>query len=276
MSKKFTAIIALVLMFSHAVGQPFSLKSTGGEKPFRLDIYYGTEGKGAFVQYRGQQGIIPLAMKARTSEEKTAPSKATYVWDEIIGGKITGSYGLTQDMGKLSKAWYKRAKDGKLFHLEQIHEPIGNRRVHKYLVHGVLISFRTTASDNLLSLLYPDGSRQTSLLPDFDHPDPQRQGTIADYNFDGYDDLAFSVPEAGMGVYRTFSIYLYNPTSKRFQILAEPDAPQAKCSGLCDVKLDQKNKLLISSCRGGATWWKDIYSFSHNNNLIWIRSSKQQ
>lgn len=40
--------------------------------------------------------------------------------------------------------------------------------------------------------------------------------TIADYNFNGFDNVAFSIPDAGMGVYRTFSIYLYNPKSKRF------------------------------------------------------------
>lgn len=275
MLKKLPSIFVLVLLFSEAFAQPFSLKSTNGTKPFSLDIYFGTEGKGAFVQYRGQQGLIALRLKTLSSQGKPAQSKVTYVWDEVIGGKATGSYGLTREAGKLSGVWYKRAKDGRKFQLEQIIAPGDEARIDKYLLHDVLISFRHT-SDNLLIFSYSDGSTKTSQLPGFDHPDPQRHGTIADYNFDGFDDVAFSIPDGGMGVYRTFSIYLYNPKSKRFNILAEPNVPQAKCSGLCDVTLDKKNRLLVSSCRGGATWWEDVYSFSHHNSLIWLRSTKQQ
>lgn len=274
MLKKLPSIILLVLLFSKAIAQPFSLKAINVAKPFSLDIYFGTEGKGAFVQYRGQQGIIPLRLKTISSKGKSAQSKVTYVWDEMIGGKITGSYGLTQEAGKLSAAWYKRGKDGRQFPLEQIITPENAARIDKYLLHDVLISFRHT-SDNLLLFSYSDGSTKTSQLPGFDHPDPRRQGTIADYNFDGFDDVAFSIPDEGMGVYRIFSIYLYNPKSKRFQILVEPDVPQGKCSGLCDLTLDKKNKRLISSCRGGATWWNDVYRFSNSNKLIWIKSGKQ-
>ncbi|TCD03875.1 XAC2610-related protein [Pedobacter psychroterrae] len=274
MLNKLPSVIAFLFLILQAKAQPFSLKSSGGAKPFLLDIYFGTEGKGAFVQYRGQQGILPLRIKTRSSQGKAALSKVTYVWDEVIAGKITGSYGLTQNGVKISGTWYKRGKDCKSFPLEHIKAPGDEAKFDQYLLHGILISFRHT-TENTLTFSYPDGNTVTNQLPEFDHPDPQRNGTIADYNFDGYDDVAFSIPDAGMGVYRTFSIYLYHPASKRFHILAEPNAAKAKCSDLCDVTLDKKNKLLISSCRGGATWWKDMYSFSHNN-LIWLRSAKQQ
>lgn len=273
--KKLPVLILLILLFSQAMAQPFSLKSTNAAKPFSLDIYFGTEGKGAFVQYRGQQGIIPLRLKTLSSQGKPAQSKVTYVWDEVIGGKATGSYGLTQEGGKLSGVWYKRSKDGRQFKLEQIIASKDEAKIDKYLLHDVLISFRHT-SDNLLVFTYSDGSTKITQLPEFDHPDPRRQGTIADYNFDGFDDVAFSIPDAGMGVYRIFSIYLYNPKSKHFNILTEPDVPQGKCSGLCDVTLYKKNKRLISSCRGGATWWNDVYRFSNSNKLIWVKSGKQQ
>lgn len=275
MLKKLPSLIAFLFLILQAKAQPFALKSTGEAKPFLLDIYFGTEGKGAFVQYKGQQGIIPLRIKSRSNTGNPASSKVTYVWDEVTSGKITGNYGLTKDREKVTGAWYKRGNDGKSFLLEQSKAPGDDAGADKYLLHGVLISFWHTAN-NVLTFNYPNGSTTTDQLPAFDHPDPQRLGTIADYNFDGYDDLAFSIPDAGMGVYRTFSIYLYHPVAKRFYILAEPNAAQAKCSGLCDVTLDKKNKRLISSCRGGASWWKDVYSFSHNNNLIWLRSAKQQ
>jgi hypothetical protein len=274
MLKKLPFLMVLILLFFQAAAQPFSLKSTNGAKPFSLDIYFGTEGKGAFVHYRGRQGIISLRLKTRSSHGSLAVPKVTYVWDEVIGGKTTGSYGLTQEAGRLSGIWYKRSKDGKQFQLEQVIATGDEARIDKYLLHGVLISFRHT-SDNLLIFSYSDGSTKTSPLPGFDYPDPRRLGTIADYNFDGFDDVAFSIPDEGMGIYRTFSIYLYNPKSKRFQLLAEPNAPQGKCSGLCDVTLDKKNKLLMSSCRGGATWWTDVYRYSNSSKLIWVKSSKQ-
>ncbi|WP_431292761.1 XAC2610-related protein [Pedobacter sp. P26] len=275
MLKKLLSLMVPVLLFYQAAAQPFSLQSTTGARPFILDIYFGTEGKGAFVQYRGQQGIISLRLETRSSHGSLTAPKVTYVWDEVIGGKVTGSYGLTQEAGKLSGIWYKRSKDGKQFQLEQIIAPGDEARIDKYLLHDVLISFRHT-SDNLLIFSYGDGSTKTSQLPGFDHPDPRRLGTIADYNFDGFDDVAFSIPDEGMGVYRNFTIYLYNPKSKRFHLLAEPNATQGKCSGLCDVTLDKKNKLLMSSCRGGATWWTDVYRYSNSGKLTWVKSSKQQ
>jgi len=273
MIKNLITLIFLAFILSGANAQPFLLKSIDGSKPFHLEIFYGTEGKGAFVQYRGQQGIIPLRLKSRINQGKTGQSKITYVWEEVIKGKVTGAYGLTQESENISDIWYKKNKDQKRFHFkhtanEEDHEGIG-----KYLLHDVLVSFRYT-SDNLLIFSYPDGNTKTSQLPGFDHPDPQRQGTIADYNFDGYDDIAFSIPDAGMGVYRTFSIYLYSPSTKRFNILAEPNTPKAKCSGLCDVTLDKKKKLLYTACRGAARWWNDAYKFSANNTLIWAGSAK--
>lgn len=275
MIKKILPILILVMMFSKVMAQPFSLKSTSVTKPFRLNIYYGTEGKGAFVQYRGQQGIIPLKVKSRISQGKSVQPKVTYLWDEIVRGKVTGSYGLSQQAEKLSAVWYKRNKDGKQFQLEQEPDQGESPLMDKYLLHGVLISFYHTPDEQLL-FSYPDGSKKNSQLPGFDQPGPRRQGNIADYNFDGYDDVAFSIPDAGMGVYRTFSIFLYDPKAKRFQLLAEPTDANANCSGLCDVTLDQKNKLLMTACRGGATWWKDVYRFSGANKLIWVSSGKQE
>ena len=275
MLKKLLSLIAFSLLISQAQAQPVSLKSRGLAKPFQLDIYFGSEGKGAFVQYHGQPGIIQLRVKTRSTSGNPALSGVTYVWDEIIAGKVTGSYGLTKGSDKISETWYRRGKDGKSFILEEVKQPKDEAKADKYLIYGVLISFRHTSDDNALRFEYPDGGTQIEQLPEFDHPDPRRQATIADYNFDGYDDVAFSIPDAGMGVYRTFSIYLYHPASKRFNIVAEPDGAQGKCSGLCDVTLDKKNRLLISSCRGAATWWKDIYNFSHHNKLVWLRSAKQ-
>jgi hypothetical protein len=274
--KKILSIILFVMIFTQLNAQPFSLKSTGNGKGFQLDIYYGSEGKGAFVQYRGHQGTIPLKIVSRVMQGNPESSQFSYIWDEVVDGKVTGSYGLTQKAKTISGAWYKRKKDGQRFDLENAAANMSNSTGKaKYLLHGILISFYQSANDEL-TFSYPSGHTQTIHLPDFDHPDPLRKGNIADYNFDGYDDVAFSIPDAGMGVYRTFSIFLYDPLSKRFKQLSEPSDQRANCSGFCDVTLDKKNKLFFTSCRGAATWWKDTYRFSKAGKLIWVSSGKQQ
>ncbi|UTX48364.1 hypothetical protein [Chryseobacterium sp. MA9] len=49
----------------------------------------------------------------------------------------------------------------------------------------------------------------------------------------------YSVPDDGMGVYRMFDVYLYNPQSKRFEKLKEPDYSRSSCSCLCNVTVEK-------------------------------------
>lgn len=270
--------IFLFLIIANANAQPFDLKSVGEARTFRLRIYFGTQGKGAFVQYQGQKGIIPLQVKSRTvdsTERKSGhPDFTTYVWNEVIHGKVTGSYGLTLGLRETSDIWYLRKKDGKRFSLESTAQKSGSYDGEdKYLLHGALLSFNHTNHERL-HIEYPDGRKKVMQLPDRDHPDQSRQSIIADYNFDGYDDVAFSIPDAGMGVYRIFSIWLYQPKSAQFEKLADPDYSRSNCSELCDVRIDHKKKLLFTSCRGGASWWQDVYRFNAPNKLVWVKSSK--
>ncbi|MEH3112388.1 XAC2610-related protein [Pedobacter terrae] len=265
-------LIIILAMISFGVqAQPFGLKSISAAKTFQMHIYYGTGGKGAYVKYNGQQGFIALRLKSRTEQGKTSALKVTYVWDEVVEGKVTGTYKLSQQANLISGASYLRLKDQKLFKLEQEKGLEDNSEKASYLLHGVIISF-SAGMDDKLTFRYPDKMIKTALLTGFDSPEPQRKGTIADYNFDGYDDVAFSIPDAGMGVYRTFTIYLYNPVSKRFELLTAPDDPRAKCAGFCDVTLDKQHKWLITACRGGANWWRNVYQYTNYKKLTWISS----
>ncbi|WP_406827125.1 XAC2610-related protein [Pedobacter sp. KACC 23697] len=269
---KLIMVFAMISWAAHA--QPFLLKSTSGAKPFLMNIYYAAGGEGAYVKYHGQQGFIALSLKNRTAQGKTSTSKVSYTWDELVQGKVTGVYKLSQEGNQVSAASYLRYKDHQLFKLEQAKNHEDGSEKTGFLLHGTVISF-SKGMDEMLSFRYPDKITKVH-LPGFDSPDPQRIGTIADYNFDGFDDVAFSIPDAGMGVYRTFTIYLYNPVSKRFDLLAEPNDPRAKCSGFCDVTLDKKNKLLITACRGGATWWNNEYKYTTAKHLTWISSKKAE
>ncbi|WP_222536799.1 XAC2610-related protein [Pedobacter polysacchareus] len=276
--KRILVITFLMLSINSLYAQPFTVKSVGLAKPFRFQIYYGAMGKGAFVQYAGQKGIIPLRIKSRsvdsTERKNGQPDMTTYVWDEVIDGQVTGSYGLVEGLRNLDDIWYVRKKDGKRFSMEYLRQETGEYDgENKYLLHEALISFNYM-NHHRLRIVYPDGQKKAFELPDFDSPSSVRNSYIADYNFDGYDDIAFSIPDAGMGVYRTFSIYLYQPAKKRFEKLAESSDSRLKCSGLNNVSIDKNKKLLYSSCRGGARWWKDVYRFESGNKLVWIKSTE--
>ncbi len=278
MKFNYVACIILLLFFSRARAQPYLLKSTDSGKNFQLKIYYGTEGKGAFVQYVGQKGIIPLRIRTMDIKKNNENNISTvyYRWDELIDGKITGNYSLSETTGNISGAVYKRAKDGKIFNLEQTAggSP-DNRQEDRLFINNIMITF-SHHENTALTFTYQDGHKETLQLEGFDNPQQIRRSHIADYNFDGHDDVGFSIPDAGMGVYRTFTIFLYDPGSKRFKKLKEPASNNANCIGFCDVTLDKKNRLLFTSCRGGARWWSEIYRFDKANKLIWVRSKKEQ
>ncbi|PST83660.1 hypothetical protein C7T94_14090 [Pedobacter yulinensis] len=197
-----------------------------------------------------------------------------YEWNEFLNGKITGIYGITEQAGKVTEAWYLRHKDRRRFNFTAV-AAASFDEMQKYLLHGVLISFAWNSADSQFMLSYPDGKVSTPSFLSLDAPDVARSAYIKDYNFDGYDDLAFSLPDAGMGVYQTFNIWLYDPAAKRFKSLQESQDVRAKCSCLCNVTLNVKQKLLYSACRGGARWWQDVYHIDKRNRLVWLRSSEK-
>ncbi|CAI8901551.1 VCBS repeat-containing protein [Chryseobacterium sp. IT-36CA2] len=267
----------LIMISALVSAQPFTLKSVGEVKEFRLKIYYGAQGKGAFVQYSGKKEIIPLQIKSfkvDTDRRRDGePDINYYVWNEMIGGKINGVYTLEMIDDSASNITYTRAKDGRKFTLEMV-EGEKYDGSDKYLLHDAVLAFNHSYN-NHFTIAYPDGKKTAIELPSPDKPSFARQSIIEDYNFDGYDDIAFSVPDEGMGVYRTFDIYLYNPQSKHFEKLKEPDYSHSSCSCLCDVTVDKKKKLLTMGCRGGARWHLDIYRYGKNGNLEWISTKEQ-
>ncbi len=281
--KRNTSVLYLLLITGLLIvnvtivsAQPFMLTSVGEAKPFKLQLYYGTRGNGAFVQYAGQKGVIPLKVeRANLSGGQRGGRSATntYNWQEMLKGQVNGLYGVTETNGKVSSAYYERKKDGRKFKLKEV--PVDNpdgRKISKVLLHGAIIAFADDPMDEQFSITYANGQLVEPKIPTLDAANVARMAHIEDYNFDGYDDIAFSLPDAGMGVYRTFSIWLYDPATKRFAKMKEPDYSHSKCTELCDVTVDRENKLLYTACRGGARWWKDVYRFDNKRQLVWVRS----
>ncbi len=275
-----TIILLLLIIYSsltQSMAQPFLLKSQ--TKPsFSLKIYYGSKGKGAFVQYTGQKGIIPLRLKSykrdSTDREYGQPDEQVFVWNEIVSGKMSGTYSLREGLRYITDAWYLRGRDNRKFDLEEPKEKEEYDGVGKYLLHGTLIEFNHFYNDTLI-FRYPNKTISALILPEIVQPGGARQSHIADYNFDGYDDVGFSVADAGMGVYQQYTIYLYNPKYRQFYLLQEPEySEKAKCSCLCNVAVDENKKELRTSCRGGARWWQDLWRFK-NGKLVWVSSKAE-
>ena len=249
--------------------QSYYLKSVDEKKPFNLSIYYGPGGKGAFVQYHGRTGLITLKLDKSKGDDSNY-----YRWIEVVQGKETGVYELVEKNGKVSTAWYDRGSDNRRFKFVGVNSEPGGKGIEKMLLNDILITYSTDAVKNRVYFNNAKGETQLANTDAIDVLEAQRKPYIADYNFDGYDDFAFSIPDAGMGVYRTFNIWLYNPKTKRYNELLPYEDNRSKCNCLCDVSVDKKNKMIITSCRGGAKWWQDIYRITKDNRFVWDRSKE--
>lgn len=271
-------LLLLHLYCAQLSAQPFLLKSVPKDPSFSLKIYYGSKGKGAFVQYSGQKGIIPLEVKSylrgSANSHNGQQGEDVLVWNELVNGKISGTYSLREGLRYVTDAWYQRSRDNRRFELKEQQQKGKYDGVDKYLLHGTLVEFNHYYNDTLI-FRYPDKTVSALILPEIMQPGGARQSHIADYNFDGYDDLAFSVADAGMGVYQQFIIYLYHPQYRQFYPMDEPDySDKANCSCLCNVSIDEEKKELRTSCRGGARWWQDVWRFQ-NRKLVWVRSDAE-
>lgn len=137
-----------------------------------------------------------------------------------------------------------------------------------YQKDKTLIKIRI-ANDSVMEIT-SSKSKSKQIINGYDDPEIEKKAVmvIDDYNFDGYKDFALHEPDAGWGVYEVYSLYIYNPKTSQFNLIEVPDNPEPNCIYLCDLKIDRKNKRLISSCRGGAKWHKDFWVFNKKGKLV--------
>jgi hypothetical protein len=270
--------VFLILLLHHSIGytQPFVFKSVNTAKPFTLTIGWQATGKAAYAWYQGQKEPItlsPLAYSVDSSERSSGqPDEETYKWTEIYKGKANGVYGLSVMNHNIYNAYYIRYSDHKKFELEFVPPAESFDGKGMALLHNTMLLYNVKY-DDVCTVIYPDGIKKTlslSSLPDGDNA--YRYCSVRDYNFDGMDDIAFSVPDAGMGVYRFFDVFIYDTRTKRFSPLVLPREGNIQCEGFCDLIVDENKKQLQSSCRGGARWHTDTYRYDKRGRLKWIRS----
>jgi hypothetical protein len=94
----------------------------------------------------------------------------------------------------------------------------------------------------------------------------------ADFNFDGFPDLAFA---ATLGqVNDQYQVFLFDPAARRFVELSPPkDAPPVSCDGFWNLKPDPQTRTLFSSCRSGPIWYTDAYRFDSDGRVYVYRSA---
>jgi hypothetical protein len=95
---------------------------------------------------------------------------------------------------------------------------------------------------------------------------------VADFNFDGDQDLAF---KATLGeVNETYQVFNFDPHSGRFVELRFATTAPVNCDGLSNLKPDAKSRILYSSCRGGPMWFTDAYKFDASGSMYVYQSTR--
>ncbi|MCX3264853.1 hypothetical protein [Pedobacter agri] len=130
------------------------------------------------------------------------PEGYYYQRDELLGKKVNGRYGIVEHSGKITTAWYTRISDGKQFNLTGTVKNAAIDQMQKLLTHNVKITFAWTGLDSQFMFNYPDGMVSSPNFSSLDAEGVSRSCYIKDYNFDGYNDIAFSIEDAGMGFTR--------------------------------------------------------------------------
>ena len=79
-----------------------------------LSIGFDPEGKAIFAKYQGQDGELALTFQKEDYQEGPAYPTIDEYYDEILDGKVNGTYKLTHS-GAWDYAVYTSAKDGKTY-----------------------------------------------------------------------------------------------------------------------------------------------------------------
>lgn len=249
-------------------------KSIGEKKPIYFELgYSGT--KGAFVWYKGQTQPIPLKFKSldidSSDRDSGQPNFNTYKWTEVYNGKVTGEYGFTEWPRNVDDIYYKRYSDGRVFKFE-VDESEGYDGKSMALLHNVQFHFYSYYKDSL-RIVYPNGIKKILMLnPLPEDRDRPRYVYIEDYNFDGLDDIAFSVTD-GEGLVVAYDVFIYNKLSKQFTKLTTPDGAKG-CGEFTNLKINAERKELSTTCKSGARWLGYTYKFNKAGKLYLVKDEE--
>jgi hypothetical protein len=266
-------ILLLCVALPGFTNAQMNFKSIGTQQPIFLTIgWHGT--KTGFVWYKGQKEPIALQFKSLDidSSERASgqPDFYTYKWTEMYKGKATGEYGFTEWPRNVADIYYLRFRDGKKFTFELIEEKEykGNSMA---LVHNAQFHYYSFYKDSL-TIKYQDGTQQQYLLNRLEEESGRsRSFYIDDYNFDGADDVAFSITD-GEGLHVVYDVFIYNPEKKTFSRLQLPGKEEG-CGYFTNLKRDEDRKELITQCKSGPSWLSYTYKFDRSGKLVPVKNN---
>lgn len=92
----------------------------------------------------------------------------------------------------------------------------------------------------------------------------------ADYNYDGFKDLAVTTAGTQPGEVR-YDIFLYHPAEKTFEPLEPGEG--SRCDALTNIKLLRAENAISITCRAGGKPMADVYRWEDAFTLAYVRST---
>ncbi len=80
---------------------------------------------------------------------------------------------------------------------------------------------------------------------------------VADWNFDGFADLAVPVTDGYGGVNYFYDLYVFAPSRSRFEVMSFPNGGQ-----LCNPELRTDTRTIETDCKSGPKWYAEDFRFS--------------
>lgn len=268
---KFKLILALFFpVLSYA--QPFNFRSTNTAKPIELTLSWHNMGKGASVLYKGKTQLIALKLKSydRDTSDRAIrqPDIDTYKWLEVYQGKVTGEYGVTVMLRNIDDMYYIRYSDRKKFKFEYAPDDKPYDGKNLAFLHETAFHFNND-QPNTLQILYKSGLTKNFLL-DAPPADLSRYCMILDYNFDGFDDIAFAHPTPQF-VNTISNVFIYQPKTKTFERLSLPKGETENGYNLYNIKTLPKQKKLAIAYQKDAKWLYHNYQFNQQGQLVRLK-----
>lgn len=259
--------LVLIIIPESSTAQPFKFKTKEGVNPIALQLSWHNEGKGAAILYNGKNEPVMLKVKSYqkdTSDSAVgAQSEERFIWEEITKGRATGEFSVKMRDSTLYDMSYIRYSDRKKTDFDYIPDTTKYNVKSVAILHGVQFEFFSFYKQDL-TLSYEDGESRRITLEECPEDKP-RYCEIADFNFDGIDDIGFVfTDETGLNL--IYNIFIYNPLSKKFAPLILPDLEEDKFR-ILNPKFNATDKSLTVSYKSGPSWNSYLYKFGKNDQL---------
>lgn len=123
---------------------------------------------------------------------------------------------------------------------------------------GEQVQLSLAQGSSQLELVLPNRAQSLTIGTLSDGFEPKGAVLAADFNFDGWLDLAVPMAVGYGGVNYFYEIYFYNPRTQHYELLGVPGAYDGQ---FCNPEISQLEKILLTSCKSGPSYNYTDYRF---------------